>query len=110
MTDNVPMYFLVQNGSVVFGPRRYYKPAFVRFAQVNELEAEFPDTISELMINVGDKLVLVHESKLIEHVYTTDLPIEESTSDTEVEIATVVETALESDESVVTKTTAKKRK
>ena len=104
MTDNVPMYFLVQNGSVVFGPRRYYKPAFVRFAQVNELEAEFPDTISELMINVGDKLVLVHESKLNEQVY------EESTSDTEVEIAAVIETALESDESVVTKTTAKKRK
>lgn len=104
MTDNVPMYFLVQNGSVVFGPRRYYKPAFVRFAQVNELEAEFPDTISELMINVGDKLVLVHESKLNEQIY------EESTSDTDAEIAAVVETALESDESVVTKTTAKKRK
>lgn len=104
MTDNVPMYFLVQNGSVVFGPRRYYKPAFVRFAQVNELEAEFPDTISELMINVGDKLVLVHESKLNEQVY------EESTSDTEAEIAAVIEAALESDESVVTKTTAKKRK
>lgn len=104
MADNVPMYFLVQNGSVVFGPRRYYKPAFVRFAQVNELEAEFPDTISELMINVGDKLVLVHESKLNEQVY------EESTSDTEVEIAVVIETALESNESVVTKTTAKKRK
>lgn len=104
MTDNVPMYFLVQDGSVVFGPRRYYKPAFVRFAQVNELEAEFPDTISELMINVGDKLVLVHESKLNEQIY------EESTSDTEVEIAAVIEAALESDESVVTKTTAKKRK
>lgn len=110
MTDNVPMYFLVQNGSAVFGPRRYYKPAFVRFAQVNELEAEFPDTISELMINVGDKLVLVHESKLNEQVYTVDLPIEESTSDTEAEIAAVIETVLESDESVVTKTTAKKRK
>lgn len=110
MTDNVPMYFLVQNGSVVFGPRRYYKPAFVRFAQVNELEAEFPDTISELMINVGDKLVLVHESKLNEQVYTVDLPIEESTQDTEAEIAAVIEAALESDESVVTKTTAKKRK
>lgn len=104
MTDNVPMYFLVQNGSAVFGPRRYYKPAFVRFAQVNELEAEFPDTISELMINVGDKLVLVHESKLNEQIY------EESTSYTEVEIAAVIEAALESDESVVTKTTAKKRK
>ena len=104
MTDNVPMYFLVQNGSVVFGPRRYYKPAFVRFAQVNELEAEFPDTISELMINVGDKLVLVHESKLNEQIY------EKSTSDTEVEIAAVIEAALESDESVVTKNTAKKRK
>jgi hypothetical protein len=104
MADNVPMYFLVQDGSVVFGPRRYYKPAFVRFAQVNELEAEFPDTISELMINVGDKLVLVHESKLNEQIY------EESTSDTEVEIAAVIEAALESDESVVTKTTAKKRK
>ena len=110
MTDNVPMYFLVQNGSVVFGPRRYYKPAFVRFAQVNELEAEFPDTISELMINVGDKLVLVHESKLNEQVYTVDLLIEESTSDTEAEIAAVIETALESDESVAIKTTAKKRK
>jgi len=110
MADNVPMYFLVQDGSVVFGPRRYYKPAFVRFAQVNELEAEFPDTISELMINVGDKLVLVHESKLNEQVYTADLPIEESTPDTEVEIAAVIEAALESDESVVTKTTAKKRK
>lgn len=104
MADNVPMYFLVQDGSVVFGPRRYYKPAFVRFAQVNELEAEFPDTISELMINVGDKLVLVHESKLNEQIY------EESTSDTEVEIAAVIEAALESDKSEVTKTTAKKRK
>jgi len=48
--------------------------------------------------------VLVHESKLNEQIY------EESTSDTEVEIAAVIEAALESDESVVTKTTAKKRK
>jgi hypothetical protein len=110
MSVDVPMYFLVQDGTTVFGPRRYYKPAFVRFAQVNKLEAEFPDVVSELVIVVGDKLVLVHESKLIEHVYTTDLKIKESTPDTETEISAVIEAALEPDELIITKPTTTRKK
>ena len=111
MTDKVPMYFLVQDGTTVFGPRRYYKPAFVRFVQVNELEAAFPDTVSELVNNVGNKLVLVHESKLDEQVYTSEQKIEESTPDTEAEISAVIEAALEPDELIIIKpTTIRKKK
>lgn len=111
MADNIPMYFLVQDGSVVFGPRRYYKPAFVRFAEVNELQTEFPDTVSELVNNIGDKLVLVEESKLDECIYTVNTVVENSTpaADSEADLATSIADALV-DIDTTPKTTTRKKK
>lgn len=44
MSDNkITLYFLVKDNKVVFGPRKYHKPAFDKFILNNEINVSLPD-------------------------------------------------------------------
>jgi len=66
MTEtNIAMFYLVKNGKVLFGPRRYYKPAYEKVCVNLELELDLPGSV-ELSTELGDGYWLIHESDLAE--------------------------------------------
>lgn len=73
MQEKAPLYFLIKDDSILFS-REYYKPAFVRFVTINNLVADFPDSIpdDQDVIDVGEDLVLVHESRLEDYTETEE--------------------------------------
>jgi len=92
MTEtNIAMFYLVKNGKVLFGPRRYYKPAYEKACVNLELELDLPGSV-ELSTELGDGYWLIHESDLAEVtkqieepvVEVAEEPVDEASEDEEV--------------------------
>lgn len=63
--SDIVLYCLISNNSIIFGPRKYYKPAFLKFAEKLELTLDFPDSMTELeSYDLGNNYVLVREDAL----------------------------------------------
>jgi hypothetical protein len=77
MTEtNIAMFYLVKNGKVLFGPRRYYKPAYEKACVNLELELDLPGSV-ELSTELGDGYWLIHESDLAEVTKQVEEPVVE---------------------------------
>ena len=102
MTEtNIAMFYLVRNGKVLFGPRRYYKPAYEKACDNLELQLDLPGSV-ELSTELGDGYWLIHEADLAEVTKQVEEPV--------VEVAE--EPAVDEDEEVVeevVKVTRKKK-
>lgn len=48
----------------MFGPRKYHKPAFIKFAEKSELSLEFPDTLDTESYELTDGYRLVLDSSI----------------------------------------------
>ena len=106
MTEtNIAMFYLVKNGKVLFGPRRYYKPAYEKACVNLELELDLPGSV-ELSTELGDGYWLIHESDLAEVTKRVEEPVVEVA-----EVSTVAEVAEEAiaDDEEVVKVTRKKK-
>lgn len=117
MTDhNVNQYCLVKDNEVIFGPRRYYKPAFLKYLKLNDIDIELPDELGELITHISDTYSLVHESQLDSLVKTkiieenNDKIIEvDSTSELEDEEESLVEEVVMVP-TVITRSVSRKKK
>ncbi len=62
MTVPITLYLLVKDNKIIFGPRRYYKPAFVKVLTDNGIDLELPESIDAMTILAdGYSLVPEHE-------------------------------------------------
>lgn len=62
MTVPITLYLLVKDNKIIFGPRRYYKPAFVKVLTDNGIDLELPESIDVMTILAdGYSLVPEHE-------------------------------------------------
>jgi len=77
MTEtNIAMFYLVRNGKVLFGPRRYYKPAYEKACDNLELQLDLPGSV-ELSTELGDGYWLIHEADLAEVTKQVEEPVVE---------------------------------
>ena len=62
MTVPITLYLLVKDNKIIFGPRRYYKPAFVKVLTDNGIDLELPESIDAMTtLANGYSLVPEHE-------------------------------------------------
>jgi hypothetical protein len=108
MTEAITMFYLVKNGKVLFGPRRYYKPAYEKACANLELELDLPGSV-ELSTELGGGYWLIHEADLAEATKQVEEPVVEVAKVSTV--AEVAEEPVDDDEVVeeVVKVTRKKK-
>ncbi len=63
MTAPITLYLLVKDNKIIFGPRRYYKPAFVKVLTDNGIDLELPESI-DAMTTLADGYSLVPEHEV----------------------------------------------
>lgn len=63
MTAPITLYLLVKDNKIIFGPRRYYKPAFVKVLTDNSIDLELPESI-DAMTSLADGYSLVPEHEV----------------------------------------------
>ena len=63
MTAPITLYLLVKDNKIIFGPRRYYKPAFVKVLTDNGIDLELPESI-DAMTSLADGYSLVPEHEV----------------------------------------------
>ena len=76
------MFHLVKNGKVLFGPRRYYKPAYQKACINLELQLDLPDSVDGTT-ELTDGYFIVHESDLAS--VTTVVEVEPAVIEVQVE-------------------------
>ena len=64
MTAPITLYLLVKDNKIIFGPRRYYKPAFVKVLTDNGINLELPESI-DAMTSLADGYSLVPEHEVV---------------------------------------------
>jgi hypothetical protein len=70
MSIHTNQYYLVRDNRILFGPRRYYKPAFLKFLKLNNIDLILPDELQYPIQHLTDTHVLIHESQLDSYITT----------------------------------------
>lgn len=63
MTTNITLYLLIKDNNIIFGPRKYHKPAFVKALTNNGIDLELPESV-DAMTSLADGYSLVPEHEV----------------------------------------------
>lgn len=75
MTTNITLYLLIKDNNIIFGPRRYHKPAFLKALIDNGVELELPESV-DAMTSLADGYSLVPEHEVATVLQTKVVEVE----------------------------------